>query len=88
MSYGRWWKAFYCIKCDARLNEAEYMYSSGVCPYCGYDSDSTVCHVRPRVMRRVYSFKASWWQKLIGIQDDYYLEEKYAEDGLDRMKKL
>ena len=32
-----------CTKCAHILDDDEKMYSSGICPYCGYSSHSTVC---------------------------------------------
>lgn len=37
-------RAVYCCKeCGKRLTDDEVMYSDGVCPYCGYVSDGTIC---------------------------------------------
>ena len=33
-----------CTECGHILDDDEQMYSSGICPYCGYSSHSTVCN--------------------------------------------
>ena len=32
-----------CAKCEVRLSNHEMMCSHGVCPYCGNNSESTIC---------------------------------------------
>lgn len=49
------WK---CSKCLVPLSDNQRMYSHGVCPFCGYDSDSTICNTETVVRLRGPSFWA------------------------------
>lgn len=33
----------FCSYCRSRLTHTDVMYSHGICPHCGFNSDSTVC---------------------------------------------
>jgi hypothetical protein len=57
-----WISAPCCVGCDRWLTEHEIMYSNGVCPYCGYVVDSTVCDVTVRAAKWVWDFRPKWWQ--------------------------
>lgn len=40
---GKWKAVYECVGCHHVLTHFEKMHSSGVCPYCGHNADSTVC---------------------------------------------
>jgi len=38
--------AYVCIACDQKLTNKEVFYSGGVCSYCGYITNGTICKVK------------------------------------------
>jgi hypothetical protein len=51
-----------CVDCERRLTDDEILYSGGVCPYCGFTSQSTVCMTATRVAYWVWDCRPRWWQ--------------------------
>ena len=51
MSAVRFGAVHVCLKCEVRLSNHDRMYSHGVCPYCGYSSDSNICDCTKRVVK-------------------------------------
>ena len=41
----------FCVQCDKRLGTYHEMYSGGICPHCGHNSNSTICRTKTRVYR-------------------------------------
>jgi hypothetical protein len=52
MRYSNWYRIYMCG--DHELSRDTVMYSGGVCPICGKNSNSTVCHTQRIAVRRVY----------------------------------
>jgi predicted RNA-binding Zn-ribbon protein involved in translation (DUF1610 family) len=62
---GKWHAAYFCVACGEELSSDEVMYSSGVCPWCGHVSNTTVCRTETRV-RRWVGGGVPWWHRLLG----------------------
>lgn len=60
------WKSYYfCVECDTNISESTMLYSKGVCPHCGYVSNSTVMSCITRAGKKVRT--SPLWMYLFGI---------------------
>lgn len=59
---GRWVAVHHCANCEHILDMDERFYSGGVCPFCGFDSHSTICNTKNRP---VWVAHRPWWQWII-----------------------
>lgn len=65
---GSWYKINVCIKCHNKLGDYTMMYSSGVCPDCGHDSDSTICDTKTIVARKIYKWVFICFPVIVGYE--------------------
>lgn len=70
MKISEWYNIYVCNECDKRISYHQKMYSSGICPHCGYDSKSTVNQTKNVVVRQITHHK--WWQ---------FWKKKYSYDA-------
>jgi hypothetical protein len=75
---GRWYSTDWCKECNSRFCGSDLAYSGGVCPYCGHNSNSTMCDWKTRSFRKVKHQRRVlglfWWT----VEREY--EEK-TDDG-------
>ncbi len=60
MKISNWYPIQVCIKCKCTLSDHKEFYSRGVCPFCGHNSESTICNTKTLVIREIKHYK--WWQ--------------------------
>lgn len=60
-----------CAKCRGVLSRATVCYSSGVCPYCGHSSGSTIVDHVTESMREIEL--RPWWKFWAGPRFRYEL---------------
>lgn len=80
-----WVRHAFCVKCSERLGRHQEMYSHGICPFCGFNSDSTICDTNVRSARLVRGPQASWWQR--PLKGDVRLGHWEYADEVDQPQK-
>jgi predicted RNA-binding Zn-ribbon protein involved in translation (DUF1610 family) len=68
-----WELAEFCVKCGEFLDYDEVIDSNGVCPFCGFDSISTICETKRKVRRWIsdgkYESLIDW---ILGISTGHW----------------
>jgi len=68
-----WYGLDVCISCESRLYNKQKNYNGGICPYCGHDSDGTICDTQKIILKRIS--RRPWWMfwnneyEYIGMDD-------------------
>lgn len=72
--YGPWTPFHVCVTCGGQIGDRDRMYNGGICPYCGFDSDSTICDTNTKMFRkRKIRNDNPWWMfwSLYKIEVEY-----------------
>ena len=86
MRESNWYGIPVCTECNKRLSDSQKMYSSGICPYCGHNSNGTVCDTNMVTLKKIILHP--WWRfwkrefKYIGkneFSDKWANPEKYKK---------
>ena len=72
----QWVAVYLCGNCEQSLTETEKTRSNGVCPYCGQNTNSTVCNTTKKVGRWITDYKPTFWQWLTGKRSTGHWEFK------------
>lgn len=79
-----WYGIDVCIRCQRRLDDSEMMHRGGVCPKCGYNSNSTVCNTYKVVLREYKHY--SWWE-FWKNKRTYEGENEFSKEWLAKLKQ-
>ena len=60
MRESNWYKINACAKCTKKLANSKVYYNGGVCPHCGYDSNSDICDSIAITVKETKHYP--WWQ--------------------------
>jgi hypothetical protein len=55
-----WTAEFRCVGCSSALSEYDRLYSDGVCPKCGHQSDGTICDAQKVAVPKMRRSRP-WW---------------------------
>lgn len=72
MGKSEWKFVEMCAQCEKELSENQILYSHGICPYCGYNSNCTICDTKKVVYRKTKTFIPKWYQ--FWIRPKYLIE--------------
>lgn len=74
-----------CSECYVHLNNGIYYYNHGICPFCGHNSNGTICDSFDAIYRKVFTYIPQWWQ--IWKEREYFIEAK-DEDSYKAIKNM
>ena len=76
MRKGDWYRITVCPKCQNRLSNRIHLYSDGICPKCGRDSNGTICETNNIIIRKIKHHP--WWR---------FWDKKFTYEGRNELSK-